>query len=732
MVSNNERMEQKMIKYEGQLKQYPFTIRKEQVKQRGGKVKDVKYNDCIMTFDIETTSAFLENGKVIPYTKGKPAEYWNELTPLALCWIWQFSIDGTVYFGRELSDFLNVLQDLPHDVEHIIWVHNLSFESAFLTNILKIEHVFARVPHKPIYAVYTDYPNITFKCSYTLTRLSLASWGKQIGLPKFVGDLDYDKIRTPLTDDITETEYDYCERDCLVVEAGIKDYLKRYHDQWDIPMTQTGTVRRSVKEMLTANEVYMKQVKKTVPRNSNEYRRAQQCAAGGFVHANRLYSGRTITADMARDGSNVIEHYDYKSDYPFCMIAFKYPSTPWVYMPRQKTIPDEKTYENTAYILQLRFTDIESTSYNTYIQISKISTDRHDLLIDDNGRLISAIGTTIEMTITEQDFLTIRDNYEWETLEVVRVWKSRKEYLPKEYIDYILTLYENKTKLKGAEGFEDLYAQSKQYLNSLFGMMLTAIVYSDVVYDSEQNKWHVEQLTKDMIDDKLEKLRAPWSWETRYFLNFYFGIYVTAYARRDLWRCIQKYDREVLYCDTDSIFVLGHADFSEYNKWATEQLKKASKIVGFDFERTHPKDPNGTPQCLGEFAQEPTCEAFKTLGAKRYVEKRDGQLFLTVAGINKEAVKCLNGDIDAFAKDFEFDKDDESVTKKLLTYITDQPQITWPDGYVSNYKYGINLRRAGYKLKIPDKYERLIEFSQMNVENLPEQFIVRMRGRWTE
>lgn len=719
-----------MLKYEGQLKNYPYDIRTAVVKQRGGKGKEVKYNDCIMTFDIETTSAFLENGRVIPYTKGKPAEYWNSLEPLALCWIWQYSINGVVYFGRAIEDFLNVLNDLPKDVEHIIWVHNLAFEAAFLQNILKFEHVFARVPHKPIYAVASGYENITFKCSYTLTRLSLASWGKQIGLPKFVGDLDYDKIRTPLTNDITETEYGYCERDCLVVEAGIKDYLKRYDNQWSIPMTQTGTVRRPVKEMLTANEAYMKQVKKTVPRNSTEYRRAQQCAAGGYVHANRLWAGRTITADMSPD--NVIEHYDYKSDYPFCMCAFRYPATPWVYMPRQKTIPDESTFETNAYILQLRFTDIECTSYNTYIQIAKLATDRHDLLIEDNGRLISAIGCDIELTITEQDYLTIKENYEWSNMEVVRVWRSHKEYLPKEYIEYILTLYGNKTELRGVENFEDLYTQSKQYLNSLFGMALTAIVYADVTYNPDDCTWNVDHLTKEMVNEKLEKLRAPWSWEQRYFLNYYVGVYVTAYARRDLWRCIHKYDRNVLYCDTDSIFVLGHADFTEYNKWATEQLKKAAAVVGFDFERTRPKDPNGVKQCLGEFAQEPTCDAFRTLGAKRYIEKRNGQLYLTVAGINKEAVNCLHGDIDAFAKNFEFDKDDESVTKKLLTYVTNQPCVTYPDGYVSNYKYGINLRRTGYKLTIPDKYEKLLELTSMTSVQLPEHFIIHQRGRWIE
>ena len=41
-----------------------------------------------------------------------------------------------------------------------------------------------------------------------LTRLSLATWGEQLGVAKMVGDLDYDKLRTPLTK-LTDKELKY-------------------------------------------------------------------------------------------------------------------------------------------------------------------------------------------------------------------------------------------------------------------------------------------------------------------------------------------------------------------------------------------------------------------------------------------------------------------------------------------------------------------------------------------
>lgn len=710
-----------MIPYNGELKDYPFNIRKKRKnhKKTAEGYQVIKHCDDILTFDIETSSAYLEDGKVIPYVKGKSAEYWNELKPLALCYIWQFSVNDTVYYGRELSQFVELLNDLPKDVNFIIWVHNLAWEFHFLENVLTFKDVFARSPHKPIYATASGYDFIQFRCSYMLTRLSLESWGKQIGLPKMVGDLDYDIIRTPLTE-LTDAEMGYCERDCLVVHAGIKDYLKRYKDQWDIPLTQTGTVRRPIKEILTSDDKYMRLVRKTIPKDSIEYARAQRCSAGGYTHTNRLYSGLTIREHGI--------HVDYNSKYPTEMVVHKYPATPWIYSPK-KVLPDPATYDEYAYIMYLRFTNIECTTYNTYIQVSKCGAASYDDFVCDNGRLVSA--PEIELYVTEQDLMTIQETYEWEDMEVLRVWRSHKEYLHKDIIHFILDLYEKKTTLKGIEEMEDLYLQSKQYINSLFGCFLTSIIQADVSYN--EGMWDVGELTTEIVNKKLHELAIPYKWNNRYYLNYWVGVYVTAYARRDLWSCIIPNDRNVLYGDTDSLFIRGNADFTWYNEQNMELLKKSAAANDFDLSKACPVDPKGCKQVLGEFSKEPDFIEFKALGAKRYIERReDGKLYLTVAGINKGAVECLHDNIELFAKDFEFDKDDDSVNKKLLTYISDQPQVTWPDGYVSTCEHGINLRRTGYKLTIPDEYENLLRFTQITFDDLPEHLKLQARGRWSK
>lgn len=706
-----------MKPYEHDLKEYDFDITTKRIhhKRKDGKKGGNYVKDCnsIMTFDIEVTSAWLENGKVIGYTKGKSADYWNELDPLALCYIWQFSCDGQVYYGREIEDFLKVLDDLPKDVNIIIWVHNLAYEFQFLCNILSWKNVFARSAHKPMKCVPNEYQNIEFRCSYYLTRLSLATWGEQVGIPKLVGDLDYEKIRTPLTP-LTEAELAYCEHDCLIVEAGIKTYIKRYGSQKDIPLTQTGTVRLEVKNRLMSNERYAYAIKRLIPNDAKEYKMLMRIFAGGYTHANYWYAGETVKGH--------IEHYDFASSYPTVMVAEKYPMTKWVYT-AERDEPNTDLFDDWAYIMHVKFRRLNSTKYNTYIQGSKCTGTK---IKYDNGRVISA--DELEIWITEQDWITIKNNYKWESVEFIHIYESKKAYLPKAFVEYILELYENKTKLKGVEGEEELYMQSKQYINSLFGMSVTAIVQSNIKLVNDE--WVTEPLTEDYINKRLNTLRYPNPREKRYFLSYSWGCWVTAYARRNLWKCIESVDDKMLYCDTDSIFVLGEQDFSWYNDSIIEKLKKACKHHNIDFERTRPKTPKGKMKQLGVFDREDDCTEFKTLGAKRYVERRksDNELHLTVSGINKQAVALLNNRISNFTDGFNFDKDSDYVTKRLSTYITDMPIVTYPDGYISTYAYGINLRRNGYNLTMTDEYKELIDFAETTLEELPDEFLNSMRG----
>lgn len=702
-----------METYNHQLQDVVYNIESKRSYNKKKGSKTTLYCNDILVFDIEVTSAWLKNGKIIGYKKGKSNEYWNELEPIALCYLWQFSFNDKVYFGRELTDFENVLKDIPKDYHVVIWVHNLAYEFAFLNNFIEWENVFARSPHKPMKCICKKYPNVEFRCSYMLTRLSLESWGKQIGFHKDVGYLDYEKIRTPLTP-LTDKEMQYGEDDCLVVYHGIEKYREQYGSIRNIPLTQTGTVRKVVKEKLMKNRTYNKYIKRLIPHNAEEYKMLMDVFSGGYTHANRYYSGVVQTG--------IIEHYDFASSYPSVMVCEKYPSTVWLY-DFDKHLPTTEDIEDNAYIMKLRFTNIKVTTFNTYIQSSKCdgSGFRYD-----NGRVISA--DELLITVTEQDWLTISETYTWNTCEVIEKYKSKKRYLPKEFIEYILELYHNKTTLKDVEGMEDLYMQSKQYINSLFGMAVTAIVQPNVEFNGLD--WNIKPLTEEYVNEHLNKLRNTRPREKRYFLSYSWGCWVTAYARRNLWKCIISCDSDVIYCDTDSIFVLGHKDFSWYNKEVNEKMLKACEIQELDFEKTRPKTPKGVEKPLGIFAAEDECCEFITLGAKRYVERRtkDNKLHLTVSGINKGAVELLEDDIENFVDGFNFDKDADCVKKQLATYLTDMPVVKFKDGYISYYKQGINMRRTGYLLSMTDEYKTLIQYMNFKVSELDDYSIMRLKA----
>ena len=136
-------------------------------------------------------------------------------------------------------------------------------------------------------------------------------------------------------------------------------------------------------------------------------------------------------------------------------------------------------------------------------------------------------------------------------------------------------------------------------------------------------------------------------------------------------------------------------------------------------------------QPLGILSDEPDCLEFRTLGAKKYVERQvDGKLHLTVSGINKGAVDCLDDDINNFENGFIFDKDHPSVHKQLSVYVDGMPDIIYPDGYRSTLRRGINMRPTGYEIHLTDEYSSIIELSKLYTAELPENFINHLRGQF--
>ena len=688
-----------MEPYARDLLNYPFTIRIQSSHKKGesGKIQRILCED-IFTFDIETTSFFFESDKKpFLYKKGYDPDYWTDVYAGGVCYLWQFGINGRYYYGRELDDFYKLLDDFPKDMHVKIHIHNLSFEWAWLQG-LTWDKVFAKSPHKPIKASCREYPNIQFICTLALENCSLDQWGKSVGVHKLTGTIDYNVMRTPLTD-LDKTILDYGEADLAVMYAGLKEELKTYSSVWNLPLTATGKIRRVVKDLLMSNKTYVNYIKKLVPENPYQYKTSMACYAGGYTHANRVWVNYTLYNLDGKHGG----HYDYTSSYPFEMCTSKMPCTTWAYW--KKEIPDESLFEDHAFKMHLVFKKIESKLQNTYISYSHSDCVN---AICDNGRVIRA--DYCDMWITELDYSVIKQAYTWESVEVLEVWEAEKDYLPLPFVEYVLELFHNKTAFKGVEGKEEEYKLAKAFLNSLYGMCVTALLQAVIEWDDELEEWHIKRINETMIKEHLEKLRM-WK-DKRYFLNYDWGVWISNGARCRLWNdLIIPYDKHVLYADTDSIFTNINIDFTDYNNMLNERMERVCKERGLDLEKTRPMAPNGKRSFIGNLTTEEEWTEFRALRSKCYCErwKADGQLHMTISGVNKSAVSVLKNDINNLKDGLVFDKDEDDVNKLLHTYIENMPEITFPDGYVSHQRRGVNLRPNGYKLKLDPTFDDIIK-----------------------
>lgn len=652
------------------------------------KRKDVIYSDDCIAFDVETTSAWVKDGVIYEYKKAYPNEWYKDAEPISLVYLWSFAYENNVYYGRRVEDFIYILDKLKKDVHYTIYVHNLGYEfEVALLNILTPSKVFARQPHHPIYVEFEEYPNIQFRCSFLLTRLSLRDWAEQSGTYKDAPIL-YTRIRTPNTH-LTWTILNYAEQDVKAMIVGLRKFRKQYKHVHNIPLTQTGKVRRVIRNMLEKNSDWINMCIECLPRDYEELEFFTNCFYGGYVHAS--YEWAMMVVEWVYSN-------DFASSYPYVMCAEKYPVTPFV-------VDDYTADPEKVYLLRVKAKNMDCKLINTFLSTSKCQFIKGEVL--DNGRILKCDEAVF--CVTNIDFEIIKEVYDGE-FEILNCYSAYVDYLPKEFIEFILMLYSEKTRLKNIPKMEEIYLKHKEELNALFGMMVAALIPEQIVY-SKKDGWKVEKPTSTLINSELKKKRS--SFKERPFLNFTHGIFITSYAKRNLWKCLIPNDRYVAYSDTDSLKMAKDIDFSWYNKEVDDKLKIMCFIRGINYNLTKPYDKYGECHPLGYFEREWVAEEFVTLGAKRYCYRKKGKLHLTCAGINKGAVDVLNDDINNFSDELVFSHKNNKCRKMLLTHINgDMLEVTWRQGkydeYNSTHKYGINMRKIDYSLNINDLYKDLV------------------------
>ena len=673
-------------------------------KKKDGKIE--VYNTPI-SFDIETTN------------------FYDEIADakLATMYVWQFGIKDYVFMGRTWDDYKDFLQILKRKLyinpnrRIIVYIHNLAFEFQFLSRQFEWEKVFSIDKRKPLYALTND--GIMYKCSYRLSGKSLKMVGDGLTkhtIRKMSGDLDYSLIRNRSTP-LSEKEKQYCYNDVKIVNAYIEECIEEEKgDITKIPLTKTGYVRRYCRQKCFGNgnhkskgyKQYKRMIKK-LTLEYEEYKMLKLAFAGGYTHASCWYSTKKL---------NDISSYDITSSYPTVMISEKYPMSKGMFVfvnPNEEEI--DYYCKHYCCLFEIEFIGLKSVfPIENYLQFAK---SYHQVdTTQDNGRVYDS--KEFAITITDIDWQIIKETYIWKSLRIRNFIIYRREYLPTAFVKTVLELYEQKTVLKNVEGMEKEYLRLKELLNSLYGMIVTDPCREEIIFNEKiPEMWNSE---KPDIETAIDSYNI----NKQRFLFYPWGVWVTAYARKNLWDVILQLGSDYVYTDTDSVKIKNrekHLDlFSYRDKLIVEKLEKALNYHKFDSLLIHPKNKFGNVETLGLWEYEDTYKIFKTLGSKRYMSYNDKKgLTLTIAGVHKTKARdyLLNkfdNDIEAIFDYFTDSEENENkfIIPKGYSGKTQATYYDFPiDGILTDYlghtdeyheKSCVNISEGDYTLSLTDKY----------------------------
>lgn len=600
------------------------------------------YYEIPAAFDIETTG--------------------DSETKTSYMYIWQLCINGHSTSGRTWAEFGDLLNSLIRVMflgarVLVIYVHNLGYEMSFMMPRLADGSYtyFAKGEHEPLKVALNA--GIEFRDSAALSGLSLAKTAENLTkfkIEKMTGDLDYTKPRNSLTP-LAENELNYCLHDVTALSAYIWEQMEIYGSITKIPLTNTGRVRLYMREHCLFTEDTDKNGKKKANKKfretmksltiqPGEYQMLQRAYTGGYTHAAHMYNGEIVQNITSKD---------FTSSYPTVMVSEKFPMSAGeeVYY---KTWKEWQADRDAGYLIMslIEVSDIKGDkfTYEHYLSISKAINASAERLTD-NGRIVYLKhGYYI---LTDIDIDIMRATYSG-SAKLLKSYRYRAGYLPPEIIRCVLELYQAKTTLKGIKGAEAEYQLKKGMLNSIYGMEGTDIIQAKTWYEPGTG-WHTwpnaattPEEAKTYVCEELEKYNKS----TGRITFFPWAVWITAYARRNLWDGIQELKEDYIYSDTDSVKAKNYEQhsgyFSRYNEAIQRKIKAVCSMYGIPEEMAEPQNERGEKKPLGIWDDDGTYKRFKTLGAKRYItEDGTGALHITIAGIGK----ITGGDYIASTKD---------------------------------------------------------------------------------
>lgn len=242
------------------------------------------------------------------------------------------SKDGIVHFYRTESEFLkridtyitwgkltnkvpivcgyNLMFDLQPLMEELDKKYDINASAQSSTNVYTVDLCSKMISGKVL---------LRFWDTFHLEMRGLAAMGRTAGLPKAIGDWDYNLIRTPQTV-LTKDELFYARRDVEVIPAYFRYLLQsnEWMKQSDLGftiLTKTGIVRQMAKRQIgslnidkqgdkkiTLDYAFIQLCNKCLPKSFDVYALRKACFYGGWTFTSARYAStvqkNVLSADV--------------------------------------------------------------------------------------------------------------------------------------------------------------------------------------------------------------------------------------------------------------------------------------------------------------------------------------------------------------------------------------------------------------------------------------------------
>lgn len=442
------------------------------------------------------------------------------------CRVWAWAVCNVfdtdeLLFGNNIRTFM---QMLSRGRIEVAWFHNLGFDGKFIIDYL-LRHGYTwsdeRLPRREqfttlisskgkFYQIAVCFGNgvrVVFKDSLKVFPMAIRAIAKTFNLPVEKGDLDYRKPR-PLGHQLTEEEKSYIARDVQIAAYALQQNFDEGLEKMTIGANAFDFFKKQMGKKRFAK--YFPTLSLDADADIREAYR------GGYCRVEPRYAGVLV-----EDGISV----DYNSMYPSVMKKYPYPvGTPEIFDGQYAYDPDYPLYVQR---LICEFS-LKPEGLPTIQLRSSGFFGKHEY--------VEETVEPVVLTLTSVDWEIMNRMYDVEVISYEGGYKfQQKTGLFDEYIDYWGHVKETST-----GGMRIL---AKLMLNNLYGKFAT----NPDVTGKEPVLEDMEEPIKYVLKD--QEFKDP--------VYIPVGVFCTAYARRELLYAIMDNRERFLYCDTDSMHLLG-------------------------------------------------------------------------------------------------------------------------------------------------------------------------------